>query len=59
MSVLVKICGLTRPEDVAAAVDAGADLVGFVLEASSLRSVTPERAASWRQTFRRVCALSP
>ena len=45
VSVLVKICGLTRPEDVAAAVEAGADLVGFVLEASSPRSVTPERAA--------------
>ena len=31
---LVKVCGLTRREDVAAAVDAGADLVGFVLAAS-------------------------
>ena len=41
VSVLVKICGLTRPEDVDAAVDAGADLVGFVLEASSPRSVSP------------------
>lgn len=28
---LVKVCGLTRDEDVAVAVDAGADLVGFIL----------------------------
>ena len=28
---LVKVCGLTRDEDVAIAVDAGADLVGFIL----------------------------
>jgi phosphoribosylanthranilate isomerase len=45
MTVRVKICGLTRPEDVAAAVAAGADFVGFVLEQSSPRSVTAERAA--------------
>jgi indole-3-glycerol phosphate synthase len=34
---LVKVCGLTRQEDVDAAVDAGADLVGFVLAAGSPR----------------------
>src|SRR5204862_3745117 len=28
---LVKVCGLTREEDVAAASEAGADLAGFVL----------------------------
>jgi indole-3-glycerol phosphate synthase / phosphoribosylanthranilate isomerase len=28
---LVKVCGLTRDEDVAVAVEAGADLVGFIL----------------------------
>ena len=34
---LVKICGLTRQEDVDAAVEAGADLVGFILAAESPR----------------------
>ncbi len=36
---LVKVCGLTRQEDVDAAVDAGADLVGFILARE-----TPRRA---------------
>jgi indole-3-glycerol phosphate synthase len=37
---LVKVCGLTRAEDVAAAAEAGADLAGFILAAES-----PRRAA--------------
>ncbi len=37
---LVKVCGLTREEDVAAAVEAGADLTGFILAKES-----PRRAA--------------
>ena len=41
----IKICGLTREEDVDAAVAAGADAVGFVLYAQSPRAVTPQRAA--------------
>ncbi|MDP1954262.1 MAG: phosphoribosylanthranilate isomerase [Polaromonas sp.] len=41
----IKICGLTREEDVDAAVAAGADAVGFVLYAPSPRSVSAERAA--------------
>jgi indole-3-glycerol phosphate synthase/phosphoribosylanthranilate isomerase len=36
---LVKVCGLTRQEDVDVAVDAGADLVGFILARE-----TPRRA---------------
>jgi indole-3-glycerol phosphate synthase/phosphoribosylanthranilate isomerase len=35
---LVKVCGLTREEDVAAAVETGADFCGFVLEAASPRA---------------------
>lgn len=34
---LAKVCGLTRQEDVDAAVDAGADLLGFILVAKSPR----------------------
>jgi len=41
----VKVCGLTRPVDVAAAVEAGADAVGFVIAPSSPRFVTLELAA--------------
>lgn len=39
----VKICGLTRLEDVLLAVEAGADAVGFVLEPTSPRCVPPDR----------------
>jgi indole-3-glycerol phosphate synthase len=34
---LVKVCGLTRQEDVDAAVDAGADMIGFILVDKSPR----------------------
>jgi indole-3-glycerol phosphate synthase/phosphoribosylanthranilate isomerase len=34
---LVKVCGLTREDDVAAAAEAGADLLGFVLASDSPR----------------------
>ena len=36
---LVKVCGLTREEDVAVAVEAGADLAGFVLAPGTPRAV--------------------
>jgi phosphoribosylanthranilate isomerase len=42
----VKICGLTREVDVAAAVHAGADAVGFVMYAKSPRHVTLDRAVA-------------
>lgn len=42
----IKICGLTREQDVDACVKAGVDAVGFVLYAPSARAVTAERAAT-------------
>lgn len=44
MSVFVKICGLRDAETVDAAVDAGADAVGFVF-AESPRRISPKEAA--------------
>ena len=41
---LVKICGLTREQDVDAAVAAGADMVGFILVPNTPRHVEPARA---------------
>jgi phosphoribosylanthranilate isomerase len=41
----IKICGLTREADLAAAVAVGVDAVGFVLYQQSPRYVSPERAA--------------
>lgn len=41
----IKICGITREQDLIAAVDAGADALGFVFYPKSPRYVTPERFA--------------
>jgi phosphoribosylanthranilate isomerase len=41
----IKICGITREQDLEAAVAAGADAVGFVLYPKSPRHVTAQRAA--------------
>jgi phosphoribosylanthranilate isomerase len=48
----VKICGLTQPADVRAAVAAGADAIGLVFYPPSPRAVTPALA-------RELCALVP
>jgi phosphoribosylanthranilate isomerase len=42
--MLVKICGITRAEDAKAAVDAGANAVGFVFWPGSPRFIDPYRA---------------
>jgi len=42
----IKICGLTREGDVDAAIDAGADAIGFVLYDKSPRHVGVERMAA-------------
>jgi phosphoribosylanthranilate isomerase len=47
--VLVKICGLTRLEDAAAAVAAGADLLGFVFRPGTQRALDPKRAEWLRE----------
>lgn len=45
MKTRIKICGITREQDVRAAVDAGADAVGLVFYKPSPRAVTIEQGA--------------
>jgi len=52
MSIKVKICGITSPGDAAAAVGAGADLLGLVFHDPSPRHVTLDQAAA-------VCRVIP
>jgi phosphoribosylanthranilate isomerase len=40
----IKICGITREQDLEAAVEAGVDAIGFVFYPPSKRCITPERA---------------
>lgn len=49
MRTRIKICGLTREQDIAAAVEAGADALGFVFYPKSKRFLTVERAAQLRK----------
>jgi phosphoribosylanthranilate isomerase len=51
MRTRIKICGLTREADVAAAVAAGADAVGFVCYPKSPRHVTPARLRTLARTL--------
>ncbi len=45
MTAITKICGLSTPDAVAAAVDGGAAYLGFMFFANSPRNVAPELAA--------------
>jgi phosphoribosylanthranilate isomerase len=47
----IKICGVSRPEDVAAAVDAGADAIGFVFHPGSPRYLTLPQAEALAQAL--------
>ncbi len=49
MSLDIKICGLSTPETVAAALDGGASHVGFIFFPKSPRNVTPDQAGRLRQ----------
>lgn len=49
MSLFVKICGLCRGEDVAAAAALRPDALGFVFWPGSPRAVRPEDVAAWTQ----------
>src|SRR5262249_50588691 len=48
----VKICGLTNLDDMFCAVDAGADLIGFIFYPPSPRYVTPEQVAGFMEALR-------
>ena len=55
---IVKVCGITRPEDAHAAVAAGADWLGFILWDGSPRNVTPERMRAMAEPLETKVAVA-
>jgi phosphoribosylanthranilate isomerase len=49
MRTRIKICGMTRPQDIDAAIEAGADAIGLIFYPKSKRCVTPQQAARLRR----------
>lgn len=43
-NLFIKVCGLTRPEDVAACLDMGIDATGFIFVPGSIREINPLKA---------------
>jgi phosphoribosylanthranilate isomerase len=58
MSVQVKICGITRPEDAEAAIACGADIIGLNFYPPSPRALTLERAREIREVAGDRCAIA-
>ena len=50
---LVKICGVTNPEDAKVACQAGANLIGVIFVSKSKRCVTPEQAKAIVESVRK------
>lgn len=57
METKIKICGLTRPHDIAAAIEAGADYLGFVIACNSPRALSLSKAARLIEPIRGIAKI--